>query len=170
MANFNFLNQTDEVRKLMMNELNSDIKSGSVYLSSRLNITGQERYIDFIRNAIQVGSEATLQISLESGNFFNPTYERQGKPVKMPSNAAQLLAQSEYNRYYIRGICLKAIDDNLESVEIYRARESSWVRPESEMKIGKKLNAKALLQDLRNTIGQEPNILPEINSGLSVRI
>jgi len=170
MANFNFLNQTDEVRKFMLDELNSDIQSDNLYLSSRLNKTGQERYLEFMRDAIQFGSEATLRTSLESGNFFNPTYERQGKSVKMPSNAAQLLAQGEYNRYYIRGICLKALNDNLESVEIYRARESSYVRPESEMKIGEKINAKALLEDLRSTVGQEPNILPEINSGLSVHI
>jgi len=125
MANFNFVNQTDEVRKFMLDELNSDIQSGNLYLSSRLNKIGQVRYPEYIKDSIQSGSEATLQNNLESGVYFNPTYERQGKPVKMPSNAAQLLAQSEYNRYYIRGLCLKAISDNLESVVIYRARESS---------------------------------------------
>jgi len=38
------------------------------------------------------------------------------------------------------------------------------------MKIGNRINAKALLEDLRKTIGKESTILPEINSGLSVHI
>jgi hypothetical protein len=64
---------------------------------------------------------------------------------------------------------LKSIENNIETVEIYRARESSWSRPESEMKIGTKINAIELLNDLRGSVGEEPKILPEVNSGLSVK-
>ena len=88
----------------------------------------------------------------------------------MPSNASTLLSQSEFNRYYIRAICLKAITAGEEFVTIYRARESSWSRPESEARIGAKILAKELLEDLRNSIGIEPKLLPEINSGLSVEM
>jgi len=169
MSNFVFMNLTDEVRKCMLLEMEEDIKGNKLFLSERLNISGKEKYPDFLKDAIKMGNEQTLQNALESDVYFNPTELRQNKPVKTPSNAAILLSQSEFNRYYIRGVCLKALKDNTEMLDIYRARESSWKRPESEIMIGKRINAKDLLEDLRDSIGIEPKMFPDINSGLSVR-
>ncbi len=169
MSDFNFQNLTNDVREFMIEEINSDIEKGVLYVSSRLNATGKEKYPSFLINAAKSGNDATFQKDLQSSIHFNPTYLRQGKPVKMPSNSAELLAQGEFNRFYIRGICRKAIVDGIETVEVYRARHSSWSRPESEMKIGKSINAKDLLRDLRNSVGEQPQMLPEVNSGLSVK-
>ena len=92
-----------------------------------------------------------------------------GKSRKVPSNAAKLISQSEFNRFYIRAVCLEAIEKDIKEIEVYRARPSSSSRPESEAMIGKKLSPKELLDDLRDSIGKEPKILPHINSGLSVK-
>lgn len=67
----------------------------------------------------------------------------------MPKNAAIILAQSEFNRFYIRGLCLRAINENIDTLKIYRARESSQKRPKSEAKIGTCINARELLEDIR---------------------
>ena len=170
MNKFIFLNLTEDVRQFMLNEMNSDIQSDKLYKSTRLNSAGLNSYPNFLRRAILNGDAESFQSDLENGIFFNPTYLRMGKDIKMPSNAAQLLSQNEFNRYYIRGVCLKAIDNHINQVEIYRGRQSSQSRPESDKKIGTKLDAALLLDDLRNTIGAEPTILPEINSGLTVKI
>lgn len=170
MAKFNFLNLNDEIRSLMRSEIERDLKGEILYLSNRLNDKGNEVYCSLLLAAVEKGDEESFEISLDQSTYFNPMYLRQGKPVKMPTNACALLCQSEFNRYYIRAVCLKAIASGVEEVEIYRGRESSWTRVESEAKIGSKLSAKELLEDLRSSIGVEPKILPEVNSGLSVKI
>ncbi len=100
------------------------------------------------------------------------TYERNGKlhTRKMNIRAPQTLAEGEFNRYYIRGLCAKVCADGGGMVEVYRARESSWARPESEALIGRRIDAAELLEDLRTHTGEAPTLLPEVNSGLSVRL
>ncbi len=170
MAKFDFKNLDGETRRLMQIEIQSDVKQNKLYLSDRLNETGKANYLTYLIQSVETGDEEAFENLLDISMNFNPSYLRQGNVVKMPSNAATLLCQSEFNRYYIRAICLRAINDGVEQVEIYRARESSWARPESEAKIGTTLSPRDLLEDLRNSIGVEPNLLPEINSGLSVKI
>ncbi|MGX5683401.1 hypothetical protein ACWKWW_02475 [Chryseobacterium cucumeris] len=120
--------------------------------------------------SVKLGDEESFEILLKFPNFFNETEIKNGKQSKVPKNASTLLCQSEFNRYYIRGLCLKALKDKIESVEIYRGRQSSFVRPESEVQIGKKLDPLELLEDLRNSIGKQPKLFPEINSGLTIKI
>lgn len=170
MANFTFLNLDDKTRNFMLDEINSDINNGKLYLSNRLNQNGKDNYPKYLLEAVRSGNEETFTSSLIQGDSFNETEIVQGKSKKIPNNAASLLCQSEFNRYYIRAICLRALNENQEEIEIYRGRESSWARPESEMLIGTNLNASDLLEDLRNSIGISPKLFPEINSGLTVKI
>lgn len=170
MAKFNFLNLNPDVRTLMLSEINTDIETDNFYVSERLNTAGKEKYAGFLIDSVTNSDEVSFEALLDLTTHFNPTYLRQGKPVKMPSNASSLLCQSEFNRYYIRAVCAHAIANDINEVEIYRARESSWSRPESEAKIGNKISAQDLLDDLRSSVGAEPKLMPEVNSGLSVKI
>ncbi|MGE0018326.1 MAG: hypothetical protein AB7S72_01560 [Draconibacterium sp.] len=170
MAQFNFHNLDSVTRNLMLSEIHSDIEHRKLYESERLNETGRKNYQSYLIKSVTEGDEVLLENLLEINTHFNQTYFRVDKHVKMPSNASTLLSQSEFNRFYIRAICLRAITDGINNVQIYRARESSWARPESEAKIGTLVSAKELLEDLRNSIGTEPKLFPEINSGLSVKI
>ncbi len=170
MAKFNYINLDDETRNLMLQEINADIGKGVLYLSDRLNDLGKEKYKLYLIDAVASKDEEELEKILDIVIHFNPTYLRQGKSVKMPTNASTILSQSEFNRYYIRAICLKAISNDIEQIEIYRARESGWSRSESEAKIGTFISAKDLLEDLRNSIGTEPKLFPEINSGLCIKL
>jgi hypothetical protein len=170
MAKFNFVNLDQNVRSLMLAEIDDDIQADRLYISERLNESGKKLYRSFLIDAVTNSDEEAFERLFDLATHFNPTYVRQGKNVKMPSNAATLLCQSEFNRYYIRAVCRHAVANNITEVEIYRGRESSWSRSESEMKIGQKILAQDLLDDLRTSIGIEPSLLPEINSGLSVKI
>jgi hypothetical protein len=170
MAKFNFLNLDQNVRSFMLSEINNDIEMDNLYISERLNVTGKEKYAAFLIDSATNSDEEAFEVLLDITTYFNPTSLRQGKPVKTPSNASSLLCQSEFNRYYIRAVCVHAIVNEITEVEIYRARESSWSRPESEAKIGDKISAQDLLNDLRSSLGVEPKLMPEVNSGLSVKI
>ncbi|KQM42120.1 hypothetical protein ASE55_12965 [Chryseobacterium sp. Leaf201] len=154
----------------MLDEINSDISNGKLYLSNRLNQNGKDNYQNYLLESVENGDEETFTNLLIQSSNFNDTEIVQGKSKKVPSNAASLLCQSEFNRYYIRAICLRAMNQNQDEVKIYRGRESSWTRPESEVLIGTSLNATDLLEDLRNSIGISPQLFPEINSGLTIKI
>lgn len=170
MAKFDFLNLDDTARNLMLLEIEHDINNQQLYISDRLNEIGRNNYHSYLVRSVKESDEAFFESLLDLNTHFNQSYLRQAKEVKMPSNASTLLCQSEFNRYYIRAICQRAINDGIETVEIYRARESSWTRPESEAKIGTTISAIDLLNDLRTSVGKESQLFPEINSGLCVKI
>ena len=81
------------------------------------------------------------------------------------------IIKSLNNRYYIRGLCRKAIADGGE-IEAYRAKNVNDPRPESQALIGTEMNANQLLEDLRTHNGVDTALgLPSgPNSGISARI
>ena len=167
-SGFHFDDLDDEVRRLMLDEVEYDVRKNRFYISKRLNEKGQKIFKDCLIRAIEDGNEKTLEDMLPKWDYFKTREIRDGRSVFMPKNAPKLLSQTVFNRYYIRAVCLKAIKEGIETVTIYRARNSRDERCESERKIGDEVDAKDLLEDLRNP--GKPTIIPEINSGLSVRI
>ena len=168
MANFNFLNLTESVRNKMIAEITSDDKAGKLFKSKRLNSQGSVNYKSIL---IQAATESTeVEFEQNLAGMFNEYETVNGKERKVAKNAAQLLTQSEFNRFYIRAICLESIEKGIKNVEIYRARQSNRARPESDAKIGKMIDAVQLLNDLRTNIGKQLENLPDINSGLSVKL
>ena len=171
-----YANLDDKTRSFMLSELERDIASGNLFISERLSLLGRNEYAAMVRRAIQQGNDVTFANELRQPGRFNPTYTRRNPKggtteAKMPSNAPDTLAEGEFNRYYIRGVCLRATDEGIPAVEVYRAKDVSSPRPESTAKIGKRIDAKALLEDLRTHQGSETvHGVPEPNSGLSVRL
>jgi hypothetical protein len=91
--------------------------------------------------------------------------------AKVPTNSREMLAEGEFNRYYIRAICRIAIEEQV-SLEIYHAKSVHSPRTESQQKIGQTVNPSTLLTDLRSHIEVDTALgLPAgPNSGLSVRL
>jgi hypothetical protein len=158
----------------MLAEFTRDQEAGGLYESPRLSPAGKAAYPEVLRGAIERGDDETLQRELEAPGMLNAhdtPYVKNGKLVtpKMNRQAPQTMAEGEFNRFYIRALCLVVKEEGGKQVEVFRARQSSWARPESEALIGKLLDVEELLDDLRSHIGEEPSLLPYVNSGLSVR-
>jgi hypothetical protein len=84
-----------------------------------------------------------------------------------------MLAESEFNRYYIRALARRAIEEGIPELVIYRAKPARNPRPESEARVETTLPAEDLLADLRAHPGDESPTLgvpSGPNSGLSVRL
>lgn len=164
---------TDDLRPNMVREIDSDVADGTLYLSPRLNDAGRAAFPGLLRNAAEHGTNEDLIRDLSSGGYFNAVEIRQLKTgpseAKIPSNAPSVLGEGEFNRIYLRGLCLKLVENGGGKVEVYRARESSWARSESEALIGTRIDAAELLADLRAHKGEAPTLLPHVNSGLSAR-
>jgi|Deesub1362B_J571_1020462.scaffolds.fasta_scaffold02160_8 hypothetical protein len=170
------LENLEEVRGLMLEEFETDLKEGKLYLSPRLKEEYIEIYIELFREAIKSGNDKSLAESILISNCLKSTEirkTRSGKitETKVPRNAHETLAEGEFNRYYIRGICRKALSEGLQ-IEVYRAKQVKNPRPESQALIGKTLDPRKLLDDLRTNIGVDTalGVPAGPNSGLSVRL
>ncbi len=168
-GDFNFRNLTPALRAYMLREIDQDIADNVLYLSKRFSDAGRVGYPPLLRSATTDYNEPWLAERLVGS--FNAMELSAGKPKPVAGNAHTLLAQCEFNRFYCRGICSYVIENPDNVVRIYRARESSKPRLQSEAKIGRTIVADLVLNDLRNRIGTDVEFgMPEINSGLSLEL
>lgn len=148
-------------RNFMLDELELDIESrGHPYLGQVLTASGLDDYVDLLRGALAEGTEVELGAALAT----------HGRVEDVPVNAASRLACTEFNRYYIRGICMRASFHGVASVVGYRAHGSAVQRPRSVTLDGAVLPATRILANLRDRQGLDTESgLGRVNSGLSVR-
>ena len=171
-------NLDDRTRQLMLAELEYDISHNQLHISPFLSGQGQRDYVHLIREAIQSGTDQTLAENLKLHRRINRTQPRRQPKggysiASTPENAADILAESEFNRYYIRGLARRAIEDGIPELVIYRAKPAKNPRPESEARVETTISSQDLLDDLRANPGDEPPALgvpAGPNSGLSVRL
>ena len=172
------LDNLDEfTRTLMVEELEIDVANGDLYLSQRLNHRGHVEYEQLLRTAFEEGDYQSLADDIRSRGLLNATEQRQRpkggySTASVPVNAPETLAEGEFNRFYIRALCRRAIDDGVDTVKIYRAKTVATPRSESQAIIGQRIDATALLHDLRTNQGVNTSLglPPGPNSGLSVRL
>jgi len=171
----NLVNLDDKTRKFMLDELEQDVTSNKLYLSPHLSGAGLRNYENLLRSAIQSGDDVSLANSLAS---LLKRYIQKAKPsggyttARVPITAPATLAEGEFNRFYCRGVCRRAIEEKLEEVEVYRAKAVQNPRPQSQVLVGSKLKADRLLHDLRINIGVDTalGVPAGPNSGLSIRL
>lgn len=161
-------NLNPEIRGLMIQEMDHD--GQNLYKSANLNVQGRIVWHQLLKDASANHSDDWLANEIARQRLLNPHYLRQGRPVAMPKDAHTKLAEGEFNRFFMRGICVKAIQLGAPAVVGYRAKASLHPRPESIAIIGKKFAPQELLDRLRSAIGADtPFGYPgSANSGLSV--
>lgn len=173
----NLVNLDSTTRQFMLEEIEQDIAENKLYYSPRLSQAGRQQYPDLLRGAARDGTDQSLADELRKQGRLNATEERR-KPkggttiAQVPVTAPETLAEGEFNRFYARGLCRRALAERIESVVVYRAKEVVNPRAESVALIGKSLVPKQLLDDLRVNIGTDTalGLPPGPNSGLSVKL
>jgi hypothetical protein len=164
----------------MVEEVDRDTSQGILYLSPRLTERGRRDWPELLRAAVQSGDERRLTESLRGTGRLREFEKRRGRDgwrepqeVRVPTTAAATLAEGEFNRFYIRGLCLRAVAENVGDVVVYRAKAVANPRPESVRLVGSRIVVTKLLDDLRLHSGEEEPALKVPggpNSGLSVRL
>jgi hypothetical protein len=171
------INLDEKTRRFMLEEIERDITGGQLYLGTRLSAQGRGAYPELLKQAAQGFDDSWLALNLRDGGMMNATEQRR-KPnggfteVRVPVNAPEVLAEGEFNRFYARGLCRRAIEEGKSELEVYRAKLVSQPRPDSQAMIGRRVSAQALLEDLRTHPGVDTALrLPNgPNSGLSVKL
>ena len=172
-----YYNLDERTRQLMADELDFDIAHNQVHISPFLSGQGQRDYVNLLRQAIQTGSDESLEKDLGARRRITralPRRKRTGgfSVAATPANAAQILAEGEFNRYYIRALARRAIEDGIDELIVYRAKRVRRPRAQSEALVESTLPPKDLLDDLRNNPDRPPTLgVPGgASSGLSVRL
>ncbi len=108
-------NLNERTRQLMVDELAQDQANENVYYSPRLSNIGHHDWENLLEAAFRNGTDAMLADSLRAGQLSQ--YETKGKPnggttnARVPVNAPEILAEGEFNRFYIRAVCRCIIQD-----------------------------------------------------------
>jgi hypothetical protein len=174
----NFISLDERTRAFMLEEIEHDLAGDAWYRSPRLTSAGLADWPDLLRDAAREGNEATLAGALRSRGRLKHTelsHTKSGREITkdVPFNAAETLAEGEFNRYYVRGVCRVAIADGMTEVEVYRAKAVQTPRSASQAKLGSRVDPQRLLDDLRRSSGTLDSALgipAGPNSGLSVRL
>ena len=88
----------------------------------------------------------------------------------VPHTASQTLAEGQFNRYYMLGVCRRAIDEERAEVLVYRAKEVEDPRPESEALVRSPLDPAVLAAEIRPVDSSLGHALLQPNSGLSIHL
>lgn len=162
-------------RAAMRAEVQADIDADRLYRSPRLSEEGARRWPDLLLEAASSHDDDFLESALAAPGMLN-THEqshRKGIPYtrRVPSDAARGLAQGEFNRFYLRGLATRAVDEE-RGIEVYRGRSSQNPRPESLALEGAVLDPAQLLADLRQDIQVDRalGLPPGPNSGMTGRL
>lgn len=170
-------NLDEATRRFMLEEIEMDIADGTIYISSYLNDHGCATWPDLMRRAAESGNDDTLATAIRHDDCLK-THVQRRKPkggftvAAVPYTAHETMGEGEFNRYYCRGLCHRAVEEGIPDLEVYRAKEVREPRWQSQEKLGMRVDPRTILEDLRQTQGVEPalGLPPGPNSGLTLRI
>jgi len=165
-----------KLRIHMLDELLEDVKKNTFNLSPRFVPGSEKKWIELLKESVKRHDDSwlALQMRIQGMLRTHETRMEQNGAVRMvsiPASASDSIAESEFNRFYVRAVCLDAISHQEEWVQICVGREVSSPRLASEVKVGKKINALKLLNELRANLEVDTALGIPVgpNSGLTVR-
>ena len=166
---------------LTRTHMRAESDMGGHYQSPRLTAPALAGWVSLLNQAIDNRDDDWLATALLDGDNFHrqESYTRKdtGKTYSRAINAghsAQQLAEGEFNRYYLRGLCRRAQDAGIAHLVVYRGKQVERPRPESEAMIGKQIPVGELLAALRShdfvSIEDALKVPGGPSSGLSARL
>jgi hypothetical protein len=172
---FEFAQLDDGTRGFMLEELDRDLKAGTEFVGSRLNSEGHAAYLAALDAALRSGTPYSLQLALEPvpGRLWVPAIvDRRDRRSTTPRSAGRTLAEGEFNRYYMRAICRRAVAEGDGTVRVRRGKRVQVPRADPQVKVrpGDVLSAADVLEDLRLHPGADTRLgMPRgPNSGLTL--
>ena len=141
-------------RGYMLQEFNIEQESGNPYESKLLTAVGLEAFPKAMAEAIQYGNEETLSAALSNPKYWHleETRTRAGKLYRAkitPSKAAERLAQTEFNTWYVRGLAKKLLEEGEQFCQVYRAAPAWEPREECLSHEGKTYPVKDIYEGHR---------------------
>ena len=157
---FNFEELNEETRAKMLQEFDTE-EAGSPFRSPRLSPLGVQEFPCIMREAIRNGNEQTLYDNLNGSRHWNETepYVRNGVTRFRRLNysyAAKTFAVTEFNTWYVRGLCRRLLDDGVDICQVYRAESAQLPRPECHAHNGRRYSVQNIYDGHRAHYWPEP--------------
>ena len=166
----NYRNLDSCTRNYMVKEIEFSIdRDGGLYKSRVLTGKGLREWPDLLTDAAKEHDDGWLARQVRMPGRMRQLTAA-GRRVAV--NAHETLAESEFNHFYVRAICRRAIAER-KTVVVYRAKPVAEERSSSRDLIGQERDACAVLEDLRDhpgSIGAEFYIPGGPNSGISLEL
>ena len=161
----------EQTRLNMISELEFDIRTGLFYEPLSMTTSGIISYKRLLKECFEKGTPETLLQKLTS-SFFREK-DRNGR--KIHSNIRETIAFYDFNRYYVRALLLRALNED-KKLCVYRAKQVMNERKESRLAVNKVYFDKRqigqmleLFRDYRRLFSSQHELL-QPNSGLSLRL
>ena len=103
-----FPNLDEQTRLIMISELESDLKIGLFYEPKSLTSIGMFKYKRLLKECFSTGTLETLQQKLSQSDFR----EKNNRGRKTLSNVRETLAFNDFNRYYIRAMLMRVLNNS----------------------------------------------------------
>jgi hypothetical protein len=170
---FEFRHLDAVTRGYMLDEIQAARQEKNLYYSRRFNDHGIARWPELLHEAARRHDAHWLAARLEVEGLLKwlegARTPSGGYTIRhVPHNAAETMAEGQFNRYYILGVCRRALAQGRSSVTVYRAKQRAEHSPELEELIGASLDARALHAELRRHQTSLEHELLQPNSSLSV--
>ena len=166
--NYTQLNET--LRRFMLQEF----EQGGHYISPRLNEGGRARWIGLLKDALQYHTDVWLERELIRRNCFVTTEylkSTMGKTVTRAVNREQVaktLAEGEFNRFYLRGLCMAARTRGYSHLIVTPGRIIPNALTASRKSIGTAVEVNGLLNTLRNNSYKHVDMALGAPEGLTI--
>ena len=172
---FDFTNLDEKTRSYMLRAIEQAEHEEQINYSPRLNAQGKEQWLDLLEQAARAHDEHWLAYELEANRLIKG-FEVSERPVgsysvkHVPRTAALTMAEGQFNRFYMLGLCGRARDEGITHLEVYRAKQSARPRRESQALVGIRLPVEVVEPQLRDDVASQKSLLIQPNSGISLRI
>lgn len=170
---FEFRHLDDVTRYYMLEEIQAAQQKKNLYYSRRFNDAGIARWPELLEDAARSHDDHWLAYQLEAEGLMRGLEGARtpsgGYTIKyVPHTAAQTMAEGQFNRYYILGVCRRALAEGKSSVIVYQAKQRAEHPSEPHAFIGSSLDAQVLHAELRLHQTSLEHELLQPNSSLSV--
>jgi len=136
-------------RRWMLEEFEKEYSSANPYYGKALTAAGRQAYVIEMRRAIQDpnGNEVMLTMALSLPSYW----------TEHPESNTQRLAITEFNTWYVRGLCRRLIEENIEECEVYRAGSAEEPRAECTSWEGRRFKVTQVYNGHRARYWPRPN-------------
>ena len=111
-------------RKWMLDEFKKEL-GGAPFRPKVLSDLGWGQFPQIMEEAIKSGDDVTLAQALDRPAFFQDRTRRTktgtARVRTNPAAASKMLALTEFNTWYVRGLCRRLIEESVKTCEVYRA-------------------------------------------------
>jgi len=172
---FNFVDLNETTRSFMLDAINEAIESGNIYYSTGFNELGKKQWLPLLKQAVLEYDEHWLAFKLEENQLLKNLEGAQkpsgGYTIKhVPDIAANTIAEGQFNRFYILGLCKLAKSKGISELIVYRAKESKNPRTDSESLINSRISINDTESQLLKIESSFKSKLVQPNSGISMKL